>query len=112
MKTYLALRKVKIMASGREMSRWDDFIDTAGKLGAAGCAKLFAAALTYPHEVMRTRMRQRPVGGGRAKYTGLIQCFRTIWKEEGIVSMYGGLSPHLVNNTSYDTYMELELLTV
>lgn len=112
MKTYLALRKVKIMASGREMSRWDDFIDTAGKLGAAGCAKLFAAALTYPHEVMRTRMRQRPVGGGRAKYTGLIQCFRTIWKEEGIVSMYGGLSPHLVSNTSYDTYMELELLTV
>jgi len=52
--------------------------------------------LTYPHEVMRTRMRQRPVGGGRAKYTGLIQCFRTIWKEEGIVSMYGGLSPHLL----------------
>jgi solute carrier family 25 protein 33/36 len=97
MKTYLAQRKQIIVDSGRQMSRWDEFVDTGGKLGAAGAAKLFAAALTYPHEVVRTRMRQRPLNNGKLKYTGLIQCFRTIWKEEGIVSMYGGLSPHLVS---------------
>jgi len=97
MKAYLARRKADIVDAGRPMTTWDEFVDTGGKLGAAGAAKLFAAALTYPHEVVRTRMRQRPMNGGRPKYTGLIHCFRTIWKEEGIVSMYGGLSPHLVN---------------
>lgn len=96
MKSYLAQRRQAILDSGRQMSSWDEFVDTSGKLGAAGAAKLFAAALTYPHEVVRTRMRQRPMNNGTLKYTGLIQCFRTIWKEEGIVSMYGGLSPHLL----------------
>ncbi|KAI5845511.1 mitochondrial carrier domain-containing protein [Tricharina praecox] len=96
MKTYLARRKADILDAGKPMTAWDEFVDTGGKLGAAGTAKLFAACLTYPHEVVRTRMRQRPMNGERPKYTGLLQCFRTIWKEEGIVSMYGGLSPHLL----------------
>jgi solute carrier family 25 protein 33/36 len=97
MKTYLAHRRSRALADGRVLSSWDEFIDTGGKLGAAGMAKLFAAALTYPHEVVRTRLRQRPMSNGHLKYTGLAQCFRTIWKEEGLVSMYGGLSPHLVS---------------
>ncbi|CUS13107.1 unnamed protein product [Tuber aestivum] len=96
MKAYLAARKEKIVISGRPETSWDNFVDWSGKLGAAGSAKLLAAILTYPHEVVRTRLRQRPVDGGKPKYTGLVQCFRLMWKEEGFVSMYGGLSPHLL----------------
>ncbi|KAF8470241.1 mitochondrial carrier domain-containing protein [Kalaharituber pfeilii] len=96
MKSYIARREERRVASGREATSWDSFIDWSGKLGAAGSAKLFAAVITYPHEVVRTRLRQRPMEGGKLKYTGLIQCFRTIWMEEGLVSMYGGLSPHLL----------------
>ena len=103
MKSYLARREEKRIASGREETTWDTFVDWGGKLGAAGSAKLFAAILTYPHEVVRTRLRQRPMEGGRLKYTGLFQCFKTIWIEEGIVSMYGGLSPHLVSTPSQVT---------
>jgi solute carrier family 25 protein 33/36 len=29
------------------------------------------------------------------KYTGLTQCFRLIWKEEGMAALYGGLVPHM-----------------
>lgn len=25
-----------------------------------------------------------------------MQCFRLIWKEEGLAGMYGGLTPHLL----------------
>ena len=32
---------------------------------------------------------------GLQKYTGLVQCFRLILKE-GFMSMYGGLTPHLL----------------
>ena len=45
---------------------------------------------------MRTRLRQAPTKNGQPKYTGLIQCFKLIWKEEGMVAMYGGLTPHLL----------------
>lgn len=48
-------------------------------------------------QVVRTRLRQAPTtAGGKPKYTGLIQCFKLVWKEEGMVSMYGGLTPHLL----------------
>lgn len=95
MKRYLARRKELIVESGRQETVWDGFVDWSGKLGAAGSAKLVAAIITYPHEVVRTRLRQRPTDG-KVKYTGLVQCFKLIWKEEGLVSMYGGLSPHLL----------------
>ncbi|AET40901.1 Rim2p Ecym_7045 [Eremothecium cymbalariae DBVPG len=64
--------------------------------GGAGAAKLFASIITYPHEVIRTRLRQAPVENGKLKYTGLLQSFRIIFKEEGFRSMYGGLTPHLL----------------
>lgn len=33
---------------------------------------------------------------GSLKYTGLIQCFRLTWKEGRFVSLYGGLTPHVL----------------
>jgi solute carrier family 25 protein 33/36 len=35
---------------------------------------------------------------GQLRYTGIIQCFRLIRKEGGLVSMYGGLTPHLLRS--------------
>lgn len=35
---------------------------------------------------------------GAPKYTGLLQCFRTIAKEEGLAGLYGGLTPHMVRS--------------
>lgn len=45
---------------------------------------------------MRTRLRQAPTENGRAKYTGLAQCFKLIFKEEGMAALYGGLVPHMM----------------
>ncbi|KAK5998997.1 putative mitochondrial carrier [Cladobotryum mycophilum] len=95
-KAYLVRREVRIEQSGRGKTWWDNAIDWTGKAGAAGGAKLVAAILAYPHEVARTRLRQEPLANGQLKYTGLVQCFKLVWKEEGLMGLYGGLTPHLM----------------
>ncbi|EAT91877.2 hypothetical protein SNOG_00382 [Parastagonospora nodorum SN15] len=79
MKLALARREDRIVASGRPPTVWDQTVAWSGKVSAAGAAKFIAAIITYPHE----------------KYTGLAQCFRLIWKEEGMAALYGGLVPHM-----------------
>ncbi|GKT95151.1 mitochondrial carrier protein RIM2 [Colletotrichum tofieldiae] len=95
-KNRLAAREERIVASGREKTFWDQTVDWMGNAGAAGGAKLVAAILAYPHEVARTRLRQAPLANGQLKYTGLWQCFRVVWIEEGFMGLYGGLTPHLM----------------
>ncbi|CAD6576100.1 MAG: hypothetical protein TREMPRED_001578 [Tremellales sp. Tagirdzhanova-0007] len=65
-----------------------------GIVGASGGAKAVASLVTYPHEVMRTRLRQ-PAVDGQLKYSGLLQTLRLIIAEEGFASLYGGLTAHL-----------------
>ena len=96
MKGYLRRREDTLVASGRNPSLWDQTVSWGGRIYAAGSAKLVAAIITYPHEVVRTRLRQAPLQNGQLKYTGLVQCFRTIFREEGMASLYGGLTPHLL----------------
>lgn len=96
-KSRLAQRQENLNASGRERTYWDHTVELAGVPTAAGGAKLFAASVTYPHEVVRTRLRQAPsTTDGRLKYTGLKQCFKLVWMEEGMLGLYGGLTPHLM----------------
>ncbi|KAF2867176.1 mitochondrial carrier domain-containing protein [Massariosphaeria phaeospora] len=96
MKLSLAKREERVANSGRPLTFWDQTVSWTGKISAAGCAKFVAALITYPHEVIRTRLRQAPHENGHLKYTGLTQCFRLIWKEEGMAALYGGLVPHML----------------
>ncbi|CRG82851.1 Mitochondrial carrier protein RIM2 [Talaromyces islandicus] len=102
MKMFLARREAAKLADPAYVhTTWDNLELWGGRIAAAGAAKLIAAVATYPHEVVRTRLRQAPVvpvGGGKVhvKYTGLIQCFKVVAKEEGMAGLYGGLTPHLL----------------
>lgn len=63
----------------------------------SAASKLVAAAASYPHEVLRTRMREQVAGaGGSLKYSGIVQATRLIMAEEGLRGLYGGMGVHLL----------------
>ncbi|KAJ3191206.1 hypothetical protein HDU67_005968, partial [Dinochytrium kinnereticum] len=80
-------------------------IDWFETFAMAASAKLIAALATYPHEVLRTRLREVPAttstsaviaDGSRAAQRGLWQTARKIYLEEGVGALYGGLTAHLM----------------
>lgn len=96
MRRFIKTRQDERLRRGHGHTAYEKFMDWFATSGAAGAAKFMASLITYPHEVVRTRLRQGPSEGGRPKYTGLVQCFRRVIAEEGISALYGGLTPHLL----------------
>lgn len=60
--------------------------------GTAALAKLIATTLTYPHEVVRTRMRERTEG---KEYASIISSFKSVWKHNGFRGLYAGYEAHV-----------------
>lgn len=75
---------------------------------AGGGAKLCAATITYPHELVRTRMREKPIKVNEPpKYTGMIQGLRLIAYEEGWLALYKGLGLHLARTVPNNIFLFL-----
>ncbi|OAA33885.1 Mitochondrial substrate carrier [Beauveria brongniartii RCEF 3172] len=89
----------KESASGAASSRHKELAHWTSTAAAAGCAKVAAVLITYPHEVFRTRLRQAPVESlVQVQQTSLVQCCRTTWVREGWRGFYAGLTPHLIRS--------------
>lgn len=58
---------------------------------ASAASKSCACAIAYPHEVARTRLREEG-----AVYKSFTQTIRLVWREEGTVGLYRGLSIQLL----------------
>lgn len=69
MKMSLADREQRVRDSGRPPSTWDTTVAWTGKAGSAGVAKLFAAIITYPHEVYKAPLPHGQRYGWKYKLT-------------------------------------------
>ncbi|KAG9494277.1 hypothetical protein GDO78_001895 [Eleutherodactylus coqui] len=65
--------------------------DFVGLMMAAATSKTCATSIAYPHEVVRTRLREEGT-----KYRSFFQTLSLVVKEEGYASLYRGLTTHLV----------------
>ena len=63
----------------------------------AACSKAAAIVATYPHEVVRTRLREQSQLN-TFKYKGFVQSLKLIAKEEGRRGLYGGMGLHLLRS--------------
>ncbi|XP_031710533.1 solute carrier family 25 member 36-A-like [Anarrhichthys ocellatus] len=68
-----------------------DASDFVGMMLAAATSKTCASSIAYPHEVIRTRLREEG-----SKYRSFFQTLLTVAKEEGYRALYRGLTTHLV----------------
>lgn len=71
-------------------------------------SKLSATTLWYPHEVLRTRMRE----SSTSNHQSLQKCFTSILKNEGVSKLYSGMGVHLLRvvPNSAITILSFELL--
>lgn len=65
----------------------------------SGLSKIFAGCITYPYQVLRTRLQLQAYdadAAASATYRGVWDATRQIWTQEGISGFYKGLGPSLL----------------
>ncbi|KAJ2769110.1 hypothetical protein IWQ57_003246 [Coemansia nantahalensis] len=84
--------------------------DSLRILAASATSKMVASSVTYPHEVIRTRLQNQVALPH--KYRGILHAARLIYAEEGVRAFYHGLPTNLIRTVpaSMMTLLTYELL--
>ncbi|XP_076620750.1 solute carrier family 25 member 32 [Colletes latitarsis] len=87
---FMVYEELKNWYNGYLNSPIDNKLNICEYIVFAAISKLIAAATTYPYQVVRARLQDH-----HHNYAGSRECVRTIWRYEGWLGFYKGLSANL-----------------
>ncbi|KAK4773747.1 hypothetical protein SAY87_028766 [Trapa incisa] len=89
--------KIKIYLADQENTTMDKLGATDVAI-ASSVSKIFASTLTYPHEVVRARLQEQGHHTEK-RYSGVLDCVKKVFQQEGIPGFYRGCATNLLRTT-------------
>ncbi|KAG0330483.1 hypothetical protein BGZ99_003054 [Dissophora globulifera] len=91
----VAMRELRERRLQEKKHDWET-LSTVEYLCMAASSKVAATVVTYPYQVLRSRLQMMSNPQSGVVYTGVMDCIRKIKRAEGMLGFYKGVAPNVI----------------